>query len=153
MFVRLSHRLGLLALAVVALLLGQADLSQVQADQCNNKKAVTIGCPIAQQSCADSGCQNGVICASSVCWQTVQFYNGRFRCDPVNPFEAIQFDGKWMCYQEFTVGPLGIMPVTQVCLDIVYCTRVGFVCGPDNTRPDTKVSFVYGTSHTCDKPS
>jgi hypothetical protein len=114
---------------------------------------VKFGCPIVWKFCSDSLCVNGAICKSASCWEGTKSHAGYFECQAITNYDRTLHDGKWQCYQLFDVGPLGLQPVTEKCLDYQYCKADIFKgCLPNPEKTGTKNSNVFGTSHDCTIP-
>lgn len=153
MFAHSSRRLGLAAVVGLTFLLGQANPPRAFAVPCNEKKAVKIGCPIAQRDCGDRRCSNMFICKSSTCWSVTTVYSDDFRCDPIDGIEQNLYDGKWHCAIQLVFIGTWPIPVTAPCLDIKYCMYVKRRCVPNANDFDVKRHILHVTTHDCTKGS
>jgi hypothetical protein len=152
MFMCSWRLLVLLVFAATTLWLCEESPASAAVSTCNGQAAVTIGCPIPQQSCISPGCGN-ILTPCTSCWSVTKVYSNLFGCGALTLTQRT-LSNNWLCYQVWDVGPLGLMPVTASCLDIQYCKKMGFICVPDqNGATATLNSQIYGSTNNCQLPS
>lgn len=151
----ITRRLALGAVigAVLLSLTGSADSQVPPGTPCNKTKAGYIGCPIPIVSCKEAACA-AARCTTTECFSVTKVHVDYFACVSVSESENDLHNGQWLCYQEFIYIAGFPVPVVRPCLDVYYCYVDGTgLCVPNAAYPNQKLHFIYGTDHTCERPS